>query len=345
MSTDTPMGSCPLGGLWYICEVQSPTFFGCCLSDPCNGIGCPEEDLTAAGMGTAGGPDAPSNDGSYYQNADCPNGGVWFTCSKQSPSFQGCCDTSSGFNPCQKNGCPKDRLYAAAFNTVPATIPSATSSKISSSPASSSSTLSSSTSPSLITNPTVDASSTSQTASSQALVTASGIADPIGHNSDSKLPIPAIVGGAIGGVVVILLVLLTVFCLQRRRKRAPPVGLIEPYYQPSQDMSMAKVTTSSFVYEASPPDGKVIPKGYRPMSHTPLSPPHSPAPPYQTAPQSPELSNCHEIDSTILNEVESPPLQQRPFASRPGAAEMPDTSEDICRASLPQVLKLGPAGT
>ncbi|KAJ8071452.1 hypothetical protein OCU04_001772 [Sclerotinia nivalis] len=334
MSTGTPMGSCPLGGQWWTCEVQSPTFFGCCLSDPCNGIGCPEKNLTAAGMGTAGGPDAPSNDGSYYPNVNCPNGGTWFTCSKQSPSFQGCCDISDNFNPCHDSGCPKDRLYAAAFKTVPATIPSATSSKISSS-----------TSPSSTTTPTLDASSTSQTASSQASVTASGIADPIGHNSDSKLPIAAIVGSAIGGVVIILLVLLSIFCLQRRRKRALPAGLIEPYYQPSQDMSMAKVTPPSFVYEASPPDGKVLSKGYRPMPHTLLSPPHSPAPPYQTAPQSPELPNCHEIDSTILNEMESPPLQQRPFDSRPGAAEMPDTSENICRASLPQVLKLGPAGT
>ncbi|CAD6443663.1 65740b2a-899b-4e17-824f-f15eda3b1e6b-CDS [Sclerotinia trifoliorum] len=288
-------------------------------------------------MGTAGGPDAPGNDGSYYPNADCPNGGVWFTCSKQSPSFQGCCANSSGFDPCRNNGCPNDRLYAAAFKTVPATIPSITSSKISSSLASSSSTLSSfisspSVSPSSTTNPTFGTSSTPQSASSRASATTSATVDPIGHNSDPKLPLAAIVGSALGGVVVILLVLLSVFCFQRRRKRAPSAGLIEPYYQASQDISMAKGTPPYFVYESSPPDGKVLPKGYRPMSHTPFSPPQSPAPPYQSAPHSPELSNYHEIDSTILNEVESPPLQQRQFASLPGAVEMPDTSEDICRS-------------
>ncbi|APA05648.1 hypothetical protein sscle_01g004180 [Sclerotinia sclerotiorum 1980 UF-70] len=344
MSETTPMGSCPQGGKWYTCVVQSPTFFGCCLSDPCNGIGCPENNLTAAGMGTAGGPDAPSNDGSYYQNSACLNGGVWFTCSEQSPSFQGCCDTSDGFNPCQDNGCPKERLYAAAFKTVQVMIDSDTfsisSSLTSSFPSFSSSTsslsISSSSTSSSTTNPIISPSSTAQPASSQASPTVSAISDPIGHDSESKLPIAAIVGSALGGVVVMLIVLLGIFCFQRRRKRAPSAGLIEPYYQASQDIFMAKGTPPSFVYGASPPDGKVLPKvDYRPMSHTPSSPPHSPAPPYQSAPHSPELSNYHEIDSTILNEVESPPLQQRQFASLPVAAEMPDTSEEICRASQP----------
>ena len=35
----------------YTCEYQSPTFFGCCVSNPCNENGCPAEDLRAAGMG------------------------------------------------------------------------------------------------------------------------------------------------------------------------------------------------------------------------------------------------------------------------------------------------------
>ena len=80
---------------------------------------------------------------------------------------------------------------------------------------------------------------------------------------------------------------------------------------------------------------------YRPVSEIPSSPPLSPAPPYQSAPQSPEFSNHHEIDSSILHEVESPSLQQKSFVSRPGTVELPDTSEDPFRASLPEVLKSG----
>ncbi|KAK6606304.1 hypothetical protein H4I96_04766 [Botrytis cinerea] len=252
------MGSCPLGGSWWICLDQSPTFFGCCASDPCNGIGCPEEDLLPAGMGTAGGPDASSNDGSYWPNADCPNGGV---CSTETPSSQ-----------------------------------------------------------------------------DSATVTATGGSSR--HNSNSKLPITAIIGSALGGVVVIVLVLLIIFCVQRYRKRTPLAGAVEPYYQPPpQDISMVKAISSPTVYEGSASDAKALRKDYRPVSEIPSSPPLSPAPPYQSAPQSPEFSNHHEIDSSILHEVESPYIQQKSFVSRPGTVELPDTSEDPFRASLPEVLK------
>ncbi|TGO28239.1 hypothetical protein BPAE_0030g00250 [Botrytis paeoniae] len=115
-------------------------------------------------------------------------------------------------------------------------------------------------------------------------------------------------------------------------------------------MSMVKVTSSPFVYEGSPSDAKALQKAeclindladHRPTSEIPSSPPLSPAPPYQSAPQSPNFSNYHEIDSSILHEVGSPPLQQRSFSSRPGTVELPDTSEDPFRASLPEVLKSG----
>ncbi|KAF7901202.1 hypothetical protein EAF00_003423 [Botryotinia globosa] len=371
MSTN-PMGSCPLGGNWWICLDQSPTFFGCCASDPCNGIGCPEGDLSAAGMGTAGGPDASSNDGSYWQNAGCPNGGVWYTCSRQTPSFQGCCDDSNEpgsiekFDPCHENGCPLSRLYAAAFNSVPGTFTSVISSKSPSVPASfltistmlnspsstsSSSTLSSiSTSHSIslplttsspVTNSAADTTST-QTSSFQESATASATVSSTTHSLDSKLPITAIIGSALGGVVVILLVLLVIFCVQRRKKRSPLAGAVEPYYQPPpQDMSVVKVTSSPFVYEGSPSNAKELQKDYRPVSEIPSSPPLSPAPPYQSAPQSPDFSNYHEIDSSILHEAESPPLQQKSIFSRPGTVELPDTSKDPFRSSLPEVLKSG----
>ncbi|KAF7956817.1 hypothetical protein EAE96_004143 [Botrytis aclada] len=378
-----PMGSCPLGGNWWICLNQSPTFFGCCASDPCNGTGCPEEDLLAAGMGTAGGPDASSNDGSYWPNAACPNGGVWYTCSQQTPSFQGCCDDSNEpgsiekFDPCHKNGCPSSRLYAAAFSSVPASSASVVASKSSSVPTSllpispfltlssstlSSSTLSSSTlsssalssiptstptslpstTSSLVTNSAAQTTST-QTQSSQESATTSAAVGSTGHSSNSKLPITAIIGSALGGVIVILLVLLVIFCVQRRKKRSPLTGAVVPYHHPPlQDMSMVKVTSSPFVYEGSPSDAKASQKDYRPVSEILSSPPLSPAPPYQSAPQSPDFSNYHEIDSSILHEIESPPLQQRSFISRPGTVELPDTSEDPFRASLPEVLKSGP---
>lgn len=276
----------------WICLDQSPTFFGCCASDPCNGIGCPEEDLLAAGMGTTGGPDASSNDGSYWPNAGCPNGGVWYTCSRQTPSFQGCCDDShepdsiEKFDPCHENGCPSSRLYAAAFNSVPATFASVISSKSSSvrtsslsistiltlsSSTSSSSALSSisashsisliSTTSSPATNSAADTTST-QTPSSQESATASATVSSNGHSSNSKLPITAIVGSALGGVLVILLVLLIIFCVQRQKKRSPLAGAVEPYYQPPpHDISVVKVASSPFVYEGRPPDVKASQKG------------------------------------------------------------------------------------
>ncbi|ESZ98615.1 hypothetical protein SBOR_0985 [Sclerotinia borealis F-4128] len=366
--SSTLMGSCILGGKWYTCEDQSPTFLGCCLSDPCNGIGCPAENLRPAAMGTASGPDAPSADGSYWPNVSCPNGGVWFTCSEQTNSFQGCCDNSTGFNPCHGTGCPTESLYAAAFSTVPAKIFSATSSTAfaASSTISISSTISvtsSVPSSSSISNSPNGTSSTSQTASSQTSATANDTSDSIGFNSYQKLPIAAIVGSALGGVVVVLLVLLASFCIRRRRKRAMLEGSNVPGYQLQQDMSMVKATPPSFVYETSPSDAKMSSKGnqntpesseylihtndsvnYRPISQIPLSPPFSPAPPYRSQPQSPGVSDQHEIDSSTVHEVESPPLRNWSLIPRPGAAEMPDTSEDTWRSSIPHALKPGPSG-
>ncbi|KAG4026904.1 hypothetical protein MFRU_035g00560 [Monilinia fructicola] len=346
MSSDkasNPMGTCPLGGQWWTCQDQSPTFLGCCLSDPCNGIGCPANDLTAAGMGTGNDPNDPNNNGTYWPNAGCPNGGAWWTCAEQTPSFQGCCDASGDFNPCHRNGCPLERLHPAAFNTVPATIVSTVSFKISTSPALSSSKIQSShlTSSSVTANPTAAAGFTSQTVSTHASSTVDATTDSIEQNSHQKLPIAVVLGGALGGLVVFLLVILALFCVKRRRKRAILTGSIQPDYQLQPDMSMTKVTPSSFLYEASPSDTKVPLKGYRPIVNTPSSSPLSPAPPYRSAPQSPELSDHQEIDSIAVHEIESPPLQQWSFISQPGIVEMPDTSRDSREASILQVLKPG----
>src|SRR5450432_2376661 len=107
-------GTCPVGSLWYTCTAQSPTFFGCCTSNPCNGVGCPSADLRPAGMGVGAGPDLPANDSSFWPNVKC-SAGQWWTCALQTPSFQGCCDSS----PCGGKGCPLDQLHPAAFLTIP----------------------------------------------------------------------------------------------------------------------------------------------------------------------------------------------------------------------------------
>lgn len=216
-------------------------------------------------MGTAGGPDASSNDGSYYPDVDCPLGGTWFTCAKQTPSFQGCCGNYPAFDPCKQNGCPSESLYPAAFSTSATTL-TVSPFQTSSSPASpSSSTLSSSvpssSTSSLETSSTSGASSSSQTAQSQTPSTANTTADSIEQKSHSTLPIGAIVGSALGGVIVILLVLLAIFCLRRRKRRVTRSGAVEPYYQPQQNMSMDKAIPSSFFFGASPSDAKVPPKG------------------------------------------------------------------------------------
>ncbi|PQE19439.1 Transmembrane domain of the Epidermal Growth Factor Receptor family of Tyrosine Kinase protein [Rutstroemia sp. NJR-2017a BBW] len=110
--SSSSVGTCPLGGQWYTCEDQAPTFFGCCTSNPCNGVGCPASDLRAAGMGTGSGPDADTNDGSYWPNVQCPLGGSWYTCPQQTPSFQGCCETT----PSRIFECPCSGHFLDTFN-------------------------------------------------------------------------------------------------------------------------------------------------------------------------------------------------------------------------------------
>lgn len=49
---DYPNHSCPYGGLWYTCADNDTPFQGCCISDPCNGEGCPTSDLLPAAVHT-----------------------------------------------------------------------------------------------------------------------------------------------------------------------------------------------------------------------------------------------------------------------------------------------------
>lgn len=60
----------------YTCTNQPPTFFGCCTSNPCNGVGCPSADLRAAGMGVGTDPGI-TNYTSYWPNVQCQQG-EWY---------------------------------------------------------------------------------------------------------------------------------------------------------------------------------------------------------------------------------------------------------------------------
>ncbi|KAG4434965.1 hypothetical protein IFR05_009546 [Cadophora sp. M221] len=229
-------GTCPLGGLWYTCTAQTPTFLGCCTSNPCQGDGkiCPANDLRAAGMGTDPGPDPglTSNDGSYWPNVQCPAGSEWWTCALQTPSFQGCCDV----NPCggDGTGCPSSLLHPAAFKSAPldggvvSTITLAASTAASKMPSAPTMSLASS-SAGLVTSITPPstslpgkASETTSRTSALASSTPEPVAGSTPENTSSNLPIGAIAGGAGGGIAILLIALLAFcWCRKRRQKKSP----------------------------------------------------------------------------------------------------------------------------
>ncbi|KAF2648930.1 hypothetical protein K491DRAFT_762723 [Lophiostoma macrostomum CBS 122681] len=43
-----PDASCGTGARFWTCKANTPPFWGCCKSDPCNGQGCPRDDLVGA---------------------------------------------------------------------------------------------------------------------------------------------------------------------------------------------------------------------------------------------------------------------------------------------------------
>ncbi|KAL8769057.1 MAG: hypothetical protein Q9209_004843 [Squamulea sp. 1 TL-2023] len=45
---DVTASLCPGGSHWYTCATITPTFMGCCVSNPCAQKGCPRSDLRAA---------------------------------------------------------------------------------------------------------------------------------------------------------------------------------------------------------------------------------------------------------------------------------------------------------
>jgi hypothetical protein len=100
----------------HACTDESPFFFGCCIINPCNGVGCSGSNLKAAGMGVGPGPDGSryANDSSYWPNVNCQNGS-WYTCATSTPSFQGCCN-DNGRSVCATGIC--ENLFPASFDTV-----------------------------------------------------------------------------------------------------------------------------------------------------------------------------------------------------------------------------------
>jgi hypothetical protein len=329
-------GTCPLEGLWYTCTAQSPTFFGCCASDPCNGVGCPTSDLRAAGMGTGSGPNLAVNDSSFWPNVHCSNGS-WWTCALQTPTFQGCC----GSDPCGGKGCPSSSLYPAAFATIPASLaPAAASTSLSSlSSTSSSSASSSSTGPS----------SVSSQPTAQPAITIS--------NSSPPTNVGAIAGGVAGGALFVILLGIIFYLLWRLHKRRHSVGR-EPEFSDDNIYSKLPTNTTSqpltldieSAFQGAPKANGQMNSSNTPHAIPLPSPsytnqtsltPRSPAPPYDTEvhelPTSTAASNGggHDglglVNLETLQEAEAQgdtpnpyPVQKQWSAKR--RSELPDTA-------------------
>ncbi|KAM0522775.1 hypothetical protein ACHAPS_005784 [Verticillium nonalfalfae] len=127
--------SCPEGGHFYICEGDTTEFIGCCNSNPCgdNDGNCPTSDLRVSSFSSDRYANIPA------QSCDDARGArIWWTCRDNKPPFLGCCAS----NPCGE-GCPQDHLIAAVLSPsdedrLPFLPSPATTTSVSSPPASSS---------------------------------------------------------------------------------------------------------------------------------------------------------------------------------------------------------------
>jgi hypothetical protein len=173
--------------------------------------------LRAAGIGF-------SNDSSESPNETCSYG-QWWTCTDQTPSFQGCCLT----DPCRgdNTGCPAGQLYPAAFASVTT---AATSSSAASTSTSKPQTTSKSTqtSSSATSSSTTSSSSSSATASPANLTAASTTSStaPSSH-SLSKTQVHAIAGGAAAAGVGIFL-LIALFLTWHRARSSRKAHISQP---------------------------------------------------------------------------------------------------------------------
>ncbi|KAH7323820.1 hypothetical protein BKA65DRAFT_540422 [Rhexocercosporidium sp. MPI-PUGE-AT-0058] len=261
----TEKGICPVGGDWYTCTAQSPTFFGCCTSNPCRGdnTGCPASGLRAAGIGSGTNADGTVN-GTYWPNTQCTKG-QWWTCDvPQEPTFQGCCDV----NPCNGVGCPAGSLQQAAFRTVPAT--TATSSSATQRPSSSPNTNSSGDS-----NPNIGA-------------IAGGVA-----------------GGVVILIVGLVILWMCRRRRQKNptMPSSSLEGSNGGFKSPA-GVSGQSQTKESKAHKSTRYSLLGIPLSLKYLPASMSSPPVSPGPPPYQTPQQSQNPNIHEIDSTHLHEVE-----------------------------------------
>ncbi|KAH8651906.1 hypothetical protein BGZ60DRAFT_569086 [Tricladium varicosporioides] len=363
------LGSCPNGGTWQECTSGSNLFFGCCTSNACSG-GCPSSDLRAAGLGTAAGPNFPSNEGSPWPNERCSTG-LWWTCAVQTPTFQGCCDS----NPCNGVGCPSSQLHAAAF----ASTPISAGSKASSSTISSSSPTKQTTStPQLSSRITPGITPTGSTATPKTIsdtlqitptqvtsvvVPISGTSTASGSiQTQTQVPtssaktsstIPIAVGAAVGIVVLAALVAFIIwFLCRRRRLRKPDENHTPP--EPSAQVETsenlggeAKPVVRANTYEAYYPGRPIFgvdnnTSGKLDALHSPglqtdiPNTPNTPAPPYRNSIQahsshnslqlhemdSPSASRLKNSDSPTVAQLDSTPVHEMHQSPEPRNSEM-----------------------
>jgi hypothetical protein len=293
----------------YACPAQNPPFFGCCTIYPCNGdnTGCPSDFLKAAGMGTGSGPNATTNDGSYWPNVFCANG-KWWTCDTTMPTFQGCCIS----NPCNATplGCPMGNLFPAALGTVSSAAPTPTSTT----PASSSVESTITTSTSTTSTSAVQSTASTTSASGNLAATSTSLA-PL--HIISTLPGPNIAaitggaaGGAIGGVLLLLVIAFGIWrCRQRRKSildsdpnnpQLGPKGPNTPYSDGKHKHPLLNELSDSVNNVEGSSPGQAM---YGGKSN------NSPGPPAYQSPRRSPRRNTHEIDSTELHEIEG---QQTP---------------------------------
>lgn len=194
------VGFCPSGGTFYVCQGNTTQFLGCCTTDPCaSGQGvCPQSSLRTTSFN--------SDDYDSFPPQACASAtqGLWYTCSKITTPFMGCCTS----NPCQNDGCDAADLRAARVSDDAAD--AAVFLTTDAAPTTSSSSSSSSTS--------VVASSTS-VASNSSSTPSTPVSDGGGGNSSSGLSTGAIVGLAIGAALGALILGILLFCLYKRYEK------------------------------------------------------------------------------------------------------------------------------
>ncbi|KAF6228570.1 hypothetical protein HO173_011873 [Letharia columbiana] len=282
------MQSCPGGGRFQVCHLRN-RFVGCCSTSACTD-GCPHDDLRPASF----------NPHIRSQNQDCRQGGLWYNCLfTNSPGFMGCCKS----NPCS-DGCPPGNLTESflAFNSsddfdfgflsaIGASIPSTTSSSISSF-ASSPTSINTADTPAgantvasaaqgFHTSISLSGSATTVNAAGQSVIHA--------VTSPPKSNTAAIAGGVVGGIVGLAL-LLALLTIHRRWRTTRPLQDVGEGRSPTWGSGNARSLQSG---EAELEEMK---QGPSPTSSTLLPPSPLPSPLPPPPAYTPYRSHGNELD-------------------------------------------------